>query len=875
MSSSVVGSRIMRGWAWAEVFVALGFHYYWILGKSWPLAAESTAGGTVLALGPFAVALLIAFLLWIPTLRRSLLQLEPWTHWSVAAIFFALLCWMTLRDPFHPWLPYAAPMGLWSLGVGLLLVANVLSHARGRTHRDEMPLWQALLLSVTIGAVGLLVLSGMTWPPYFWTVLVLFHTAQAALVPRPPAQEMGKWAFAPVVWRVTAAIEAGGIAFMLHLALLRALRMAPQLGTLEDKFVDSLSVLSDPVTLFAALAALFVVRLRWQPAGHLIVALVLVFMPLSVSWVNTLALGYALVALFDVTRRIEGVAYVLLAGFISFAWTFWQFGSAMSGLVFQLHMGLEGVQKYIQLQRIDLLPVIGFWLVSRLFLRWRKIYPEGAPVALEALRKPPGWSVALACPLVLLATAIPTLWVWTQEGWYPRPVAREATVSVGEPSGVCHAGYSGSDAEYASLEALGVRLMRVDFSWGGIEREPGNWNFSRWDQYVQAAEAHSVDVLALLNFDNNAVEQDPDGKTRDRYIAPADVPLFLDYVRRTVERYKERVAAWEIWNEPDMPRFWTGTEEEFYDLARQTAQAVREVHPSAVILGPAMTGPMGVWTTPMMEGMYTAGAMVDVDHPTCHLYISDPRAYYNEYSKVRSLALKCGHGGAPWITETGDPDGGVYPWRASPEALAEHAIKSYTIATSLGFEKVVWYCYRDGDAKGQRDRPANSEAFFGLVEREGEWKPAAHAYSLFSKYCSDSTLRDDLLNVGGGMGARQLRSTLYRKDDGNSTLILWLEPMLRPGAQARVTMDFGNVDGTPIVHDIGSPYTKQLLDDRIEVGESPIFITYKAGATEGAVSLDVTTSPADALILLLLLGGVAVTLLLLMLRPPHVTRNTA
>ena len=99
---------------------------------------------------------------------------------------------------------------------------------------------------------------------------------------------------------------------------------------------------------------------------------------------------------------------------------------------------------------------------------------------------------------------------------------------MGNPMGVCHAGYSKSDDEYQLLDDLGVKTMRVDFHWSGIQPDAETWNWETRDSYVDAAVKHDKHVLALLDFDNDNVERDPVGRTRDRYIAPSDLPLFLE-----------------------------------------------------------------------------------------------------------------------------------------------------------------------------------------------------------------------------------------------------------------------------------------------------------------------------------------------------------
>ena len=146
-----------------------------------------------------------------------------------------------------------------------------------------------------------------------------------------------------------------------------------------------------------------------------------------------------------------------------------------------------------------------------------------------------------------------------------RPMVR----NVENPMGLCHAGYSESDEEYKILDDLGVQALRVDFRWGEFQQGPNQWNLSAKDKYVDTAIQHGKRVIAILNSDNGAVEQDPVGKNRGNYIAPADLPAFLNFVHQVVAHYKGRVYAWEIWNEPDLPNFWDGPYADFYPLARQ------------------------------------------------------------------------------------------------------------------------------------------------------------------------------------------------------------------------------------------------------------------------------------------------------------------
>ena len=102
-----------------------------------------------------------------------------------------------------------------------------------------------------------------------------------------------------------------------------------------------------------------------------------------------------------------------------------------------------------------------------------------------------------------------------------------------------------------------------------------------------------------------------------------------------------------------------------------------------------------------------------------------------------------------------------------------------------------------------------------------------------------------------------MRTALYRREDGDSALVMWFEPGLRPGAQARVSIDLGDLERPALVHSITSGDIHPLLDDVIDVTETPTFLTFKAAELESPVRLRVAESPADAGWLLLALGLVA------------------
>jgi xylan 1,4-beta-xylosidase len=61
-------------------------------------------------------------------------------------------------------------------------------------------------------------------------------------------------------------------------------------------------------------------------------------------------------------------------------------------------------------------------------------------------------------------------------------------------------------------------------------------------------------------------------------------------VRHWLDRYGVReVSKWffEVWNEPNLKAFWTGTQKDYFKLYRVTADAIKTIDPSLKVGGPA------------------------------------------------------------------------------------------------------------------------------------------------------------------------------------------------------------------------------------------------------------------------------------------------
>ena len=109
--------------------------------------------------------------------------------------------------------------------------------------------------------------------------------------------------------------------------------------------------------------------------------------------------------------------------------------------------------------------------------------------------------------------------------------------------------------------AAGIGWIRIDFIWAVVEPERGERRWQVYDELLAAAEARGLQVVAILAYPPKWATDGPElaGVPRD----PAD---WQGFVTRAVKRYRGRVDAWEVWNEPNLPHFWAGSRRQYLDV---------------------------------------------------------------------------------------------------------------------------------------------------------------------------------------------------------------------------------------------------------------------------------------------------------------------
>ncbi|MBR3222962.1 MAG: hypothetical protein IKF72_12135 [Kiritimatiellae bacterium] len=147
--------------------------------------------------------------------------------------------------------------------------------------------------------------------------------------------------------------------------------------------------------------------------------------------------------------------------------------------------------------------------------------------------------------------------------------------------------YANWDSYKAWLEPLGAKHGRLFSGWAKTEQEKGKYDFTWLDPQVREMAAMGVKPWICLSYGNPVYGSDFRLGMRVKQVTdkPEAFEAWLRYCAAVVERYKDVVDEWEIWNEP----FNQGLE--YAEMFYRTAKAIRAVQPTAKCFCTAITFP--------------------------------------------------------------------------------------------------------------------------------------------------------------------------------------------------------------------------------------------------------------------------------------------
>jgi LysM repeat protein len=175
----------------------------------------------------------------------------------------------------------------------------------------------------------------------------------------------------------------------------------------------------------------------------------------------------------------------------------------------------------------------------------------------------------------------------------PSPVVIAPTVATQPTIGVA-AFFDGQDITsiIGSMEQLGASWAKVDVRWRDLEAEQGNIDFTTLDFVVEALNDASISILFTVS-----TAPDWARTSIDENGPPDDFDTFAAFVGALAQRYDGRVAAYQIWSEPNLRREWNSalypiSAPGYVEMLRLAYDAIKQQDADALVItaGLAPTG---------------------------------------------------------------------------------------------------------------------------------------------------------------------------------------------------------------------------------------------------------------------------------------------
>lgn len=303
----------------------------------------------------------------------------------------------------------------------------------------------------------------------------------------------------------------------------------------------------------------------------------------------------------------------------------------------------------------------------------------------------------------------------------------------------------GHEADLDRIAAAGVRWIRMDLGWGGIERQRGQYDWAAYDELTANLQRRGLSAIYILDYSNPLYEEavtarNPVTGDQQTDIAspqhPASVAAFAEWAAAAARHFRGRPVIWEVWNEPNIT-FWKPKPDvrQYAELALATCHAVRAADPRAVIIAPATS------EVPLkfLGDFFATGILAQLDGVSVHPYRNyrmPPETVLDDYPKVRALIERYAPAAKrrlPIIS--GEWGYASHTKGVSPETQAAFLVRQQLVNLLAGVPISIWY-----DWKNDGPDPAEREHNFGIVAQDLQPKPAYHALQAMTGALAGSRL---------------------------------------------------------------------------------------------------------------------------------------
>jgi hypothetical protein len=312
------------------------------------------------------------------------------------------------------------------------------------------------------------------------------------------------------------------------------------------------------------------------------------------------------------------------------------------------------------------------------------------------------------------------------------------------------------------VKDMGFRWIKQTFGWRDIELEKGKFDWSHTDHIVDTAIRYGgLELIARIGSQPKWARA---GCTLQG--PPENLADLADFLTAVAGRYKGKIAAYQVWNEPNLAREWCDQAPSPADYARMLQVAYAAIHaadPAALVIsaGLAPTGtqpPTAMPDDQFLDGLYTAmgdssQGYFDIMGLNAPGYAAPPetspeeaasnQAYggeryftFRRVEDMRAIQVRHGDESTPvavlemgWTSDQIHPE---YAWHAvSEQTKADYLVRAYQYAAAnwtpwMTIMSTIYICNPDWTQ-------SNEEYWWCITNPDGSPRPAYEALKQMPK----------------------------------------------------------------------------------------------------------------------------------------------
>lgn len=311
--------------------------------------------------------------------------------------------------------------------------------------------------------------------------------------------------------------------------------------------------------------------------------------------------------------------------------------------------------------------------------------------------------------------------------------------------------------EAAAAALSGAKLLRTGYTWEGIERTEGTFDFIDSDRLLELNHSLGMEHMFLIGYTPYFAARPETRNTGDwndwNKSVPDDRKLEI-FCQKLAEHYRGKIRFYEFWNEPDL-EFWRGSLEEYLDRLQTVYRTIKKTDPEAFVISGGIASDLPRSKAGFHKGLVAKGQEYfdfhgyhqHGDFATYERILAGPVAEYRKQLRSRKPLF---------FTETG-----FYISNGNYMQQAINVVKKIVHARVLGARGYIWFDLRDDGFL-----PGYCEHNYGLLTHD--WFPK-------EGYAAYNTVNLQLARArrGGTLLKNDRTTAHWFRDGGDQVVVIW------------------------------------------------------------------------------------------------------